>query len=143
MVIWTKFELSIKKRWSDINFWSVIQNGTFFLKIFIHPQSESLIQKMRLQESIKFWLFWMKKIRRYQDFVLFLVYIVFIINIFLQRCSTWRVRHSYCTTPLYCQYFPNLKINYKKSLHLCWSFMCLHCWCISWIGFAVICGLRD
>ena len=56
----------------------------------------------------------MKEIRRYQDFVLFVVYIVFIINIFLQRCSTWWVRHSYCTTPLYCQYFLSLKISYKK-----------------------------
>ena len=56
----------------------------------------------------------MKEIRRYPDFVLFVVYIVFVISIFLQGCSTWWVRHSYCTIPLYCQYFPNLKINYKK-----------------------------
>ena len=28
--------------WSSINFWSVIQNGTFFLKFFIHLQSRSL-----------------------------------------------------------------------------------------------------
>ena len=30
------------KKWSGINFWSVIQNGTFFLKLFIHLQSRSL-----------------------------------------------------------------------------------------------------
>ena len=30
------------KKWSGINFWSVIQNGTFFLKFFIHLQSRSL-----------------------------------------------------------------------------------------------------
>ena len=56
----------------------------------------------------------MKEIRRYLDFVLFVVYIVFVISIFLQGCSIWWVRHSYCTIPFYCQYFPNLKINYKK-----------------------------
>ena len=59
----------------------------------------------------------MKEIRRYPDFVLFVVYIVFVISIFLQGCSTWWVRHSFCILiPLYCQYFPNLKINYKKVL---------------------------
>ena len=56
----------------------------------------------------------MKEIRWYPDFVLFLVYIVFVISIFLQGCSTSWVRHSYCAIPLNCQYFPNLKINYKK-----------------------------
>ena len=56
----------------------------------------------------------MKEIRRYPDFVLFVVYIVFVISIFLQGCSTWWVRHSYCTIPLYCQSFPNLKVSYKK-----------------------------
>ena len=57
----------------------------------------------------------MKEIRRYPDYVLFLVYIVFVISIFLQACSTSWVRHSYCAIPLYCQYFPNLKINHKKG----------------------------
>ena len=35
---------------------------------------------------------------------------------FLQGCSAWWVQHSYCTfiLSLYCQYLPNLKINYKK-----------------------------
>ena len=56
----------------------------------------------------------MKEIRRYPDYVLILVYIVFVIRIFLQGCSTSWVRHSYCAIPLYCQYFPNLKINHKK-----------------------------
>ena len=56
----------------------------------------------------------MKEIRRYPDYVLFLVYIVFVISIFLQACSTSWVRHSYCAIPLYCQDFPNLKINHKK-----------------------------
>ena len=56
----------------------------------------------------------MKEIRWYPDFVLFLVYIVFVISIFLQGCSASWVRHSYCAIPLNCQYFPNLKINYKK-----------------------------
>ena len=56
----------------------------------------------------------MKEIRRYPDFVLFAVYIDFVISIFLQVCSTWWIRNSYCTIPPYCQYFPNLKINYKK-----------------------------
>ena len=54
----------------------------------------------------------MKQIRRYPDFVLFVVYIIFLISIFLQG---W-VRHSYHTIPHYCQYFPNLKINYKKKI---------------------------
>ena len=35
---WTLY----KKSWSNINFWSVIQNRTFFLKVFIHSQPESL-----------------------------------------------------------------------------------------------------
>ena len=56
----------------------------------------------------------MKEIRRYPDFVWFVVYIVFVISISLQGCSTSWVQHSYCAIPLYCQYFPNLKINYKK-----------------------------
>ena len=57
----------------------------------------------------------MKEIRWYPDFVLFVVYIVFVVSIFLQGCSTWWVRHSFSILiPLYCQYFPNLKINYKK-----------------------------
>ena len=56
----------------------------------------------------------MKEIRRHPDFVLFVVYIVFVISTFLQGCSTWWIRHSHCIVPLYCQYFPNLKINYKK-----------------------------
>ena len=56
----------------------------------------------------------MKEIRRYPDYVLILVYIVFVIRIFLQGCSTSWVRHSYCAIPLYCQYFPDLKINHKK-----------------------------
>ena len=63
----------------------------------------------------------MKEIRRYPDFVLFVFYIAFVINTFLHRCSTCWVRHSYCTIPLYCQYFPNLKINYC-CLHSRWSF---------------------
>ena len=58
----------------------------------------------------------MKEIRRYPDFVWFVVYIVFVISISLQGCSTSLVQHSYCAIPLYCQYFPNLKINYKKVL---------------------------
>ena len=51
--IWT----FCKKSWSGINFWSVIQNGTFFLKIFYPPSVwvSGLIQKMRWQEGIKFW----------------------------------------------------------------------------------------
>ena len=56
----------------------------------------------------------MKKIRRYPDFLLFVVYTVFVISIFLQGCGTSWKRHSYCTIPLYCQYFCNLKRNYKK-----------------------------
>ena len=56
----------------------------------------------------------MKEIRRYSDFPLFVVYIVFMISIFLQGCSTSWVRHSFYAVPLYCQCFPNLKINYKK-----------------------------
>ena len=68
---------------------------------------------MRLQQSIKFWSKKMKEIRRYADFVLFVVYIVFV-SISLWGCSTWWAWHSYYTIPLYCQYFPNLKINYKK-----------------------------
>ena len=48
-----KFWTFYINNWSEINFSSVIQNGTFFLKFFIHPQSESLIQKMCIQESIK------------------------------------------------------------------------------------------
>ena len=59
----------------------------------------------------------MKEIRRYPDFVLFVVYIVSVISSFLQGCITWWVRHSFCILiSLYCQYFPNLKINYKKVL---------------------------
>ena len=56
----------------------------------------------------------MKEIRRYPYFVLFVVYIAFITSILLQVSSTWWIRHSYCTVPLYCQFSPNLKINYKK-----------------------------
>ena len=37
-IIWTFY---IKKKWSSINFWPVIQNGTFFLKFFIHLESRS------------------------------------------------------------------------------------------------------
>ena len=57
----------------------------------------------------------MREIRRHPDFVLFLVYIVFVISNFRQCCSTWWVRHSYCTISFYCQCFPNLKISYKKA----------------------------
>ena len=56
----------------------------------------------------------MQEIRQYPDLVWFVVYIVFVISISLQGCSTSWVQHSYCAIPLYCQYFPNLKINYKK-----------------------------
>ena len=35
--------------------------------------------------------------------------------------GTW-VRHSYCTIPLYSQYFPNLKINYKKVFAFMFKF---------------------
>ena len=81
----------------------------------------------------------MKEIRQHPDFVLFVVYIVFITSIFLQGCITWWVRHSYCTIPLYCQYLPNLKINYKKvftfmlKLHvftLLMHFMNMFCCCL-------------
>ena len=85
----------------------------------------------------------MKEIRGYKDFVLFVVYIVFVISIFLQRCSTWWLRHSYCTIPLYCQYFPNLKLNYKKDIHVEVSCICNVDELIDEIGVAVVCGLRD
>ena len=45
----------------------------------------------------------MKEIRRYVDYLLFVVYIVFVISIFLQGCSAWWVRHSYCSIPFYWQ----------------------------------------
>ena len=85
-----------------------------FLKIFWPPSVWvfELIEKVGLQKSTKFWSFLNEGDKRYPDFVLFVVYIVFLISIFLQG---W-VRHSYHTIPHYCQYFPNLKINYKKKL---------------------------
>ena len=64
--------------------------------------------------SLSLWVNTKNMFRQYPDFVLFAVYILFVISIFLQGCSTWLVRHSYCTIPLYCQYFPTLKKNYKK-----------------------------
>ena len=52
-IIWTFY----KKSWSNINFWSVIKNGAFFLEIFYPPSVQvfGLKQKMRL--LIKFWSF--------------------------------------------------------------------------------------
>ena len=64
--------------------------------------------------SLSLWVNTKNMFRQYPDFVLFAVYILFVISIFLQGCSTWLVRHSYCTIPLNCQYFPTLKKNYKK-----------------------------
>ena len=53
---------------------------------------------------------------------MFVLYIVFVISIFLQVCSTWWVSHSHYTIPLYCQYFPNLKINCQKKYALMLKF---------------------
>ena len=58
-------------------------------------------------------IFKWKRLDVIQIFFFFEVYIVFVISIVLQGCSTSWVRHSYCAIRLYCQYFPNLKINYK------------------------------
>ena len=56
----------------------------------------------------------MREIRRYPDFVLFVVYNIFITSIFLKGCGTWWIRHTHCSIHLYYQYFPRLKIKYKK-----------------------------
>ena len=143
-MIWIKFEISIKKvirhqLLACNSKWNVFLN-------FFYPPSVwlfGLIQKCFYNKVLSFDRFSMKEIRRYPDFVLFVVLIVFAISVFLQGCSTWCLRHSYCTIPLYCQYCPNLRMNYKTCLHSSWSFIYLHCWSISWKDFAVACGRRD
>ena len=97
------------------------------LKIFYSPSVWvfRLIQRTRLQQSnIKLWS--LLNEGRYPDFVLFVVYLAFVISIFPQDCSTWWVRNSYSTIPLFCQYFPNLKINFKSvCIHVEVSCICI------------------